>query len=1050
MRGSVLSTVKSAWRLVGSGIAVAALLVQPLLALNVPAAFAVAGPDWSPDNLTLDGGETGTTSTSVDGYTSLSVSFHFDIGKLEAGDNLNYGWRDGVAGADHSLGTLAGESGNPGTNEVGDKTVSLPDGAGLSDTVLYFTNTGSSSGTNDRVTVSALTITGTAPASVVPTAAAASSQVVKPADLGYAGWYFYNDSTDVPNTTEVAGEYAITTDPTNASVGALKFDSSDKMDIATNLYAGTKLNDIAAIGYDSYNGAAGSAHTYIQFNVSFDGTSTWQNRLTYIPTSSVGAWQSNEGVQSGAGLWEWSKMTSGGASAWPDGVTDKYRTWNDILASFPDAKIQDGTAGQLVVRSEHDTQNYIDHVYLATASSNVHYDFEYATAAAPTAPASTGTVIFDALPSPFVSNLASLGYAATSTAALGDKVTFAGTDRHLVEVQVDLSSWACESGSWNAGNCATTPGEMFSHPITLNIYNVTTDGGVGSLIASKTQAFDIPYRPSANPACSDSKQWMDENGDCFSGINHVVTFDVSGVVVPDTVIYSVAYNTNNYGDSPIGVSGPYDSLNVGFNTIDASPTVGTDVNSDEVFWDTTYPHYTAGLKADSGWSGYMVAAKFTAITPDTTKPTAVLNVDEYNPTSYSVVAHDNAELSIVTGNLYSGTGTLLKSCSTHVSGVADYTLNCAVPATYTDGTYKIKYNAKDAAGNLSSTGTTYFTIDNTKPSASITYPGANDVLSGGTFTVNGTASDANGVDYVKYTVNEITGFGGSYVGSAASGIATGTTNWEFPVAGLSDGYYRVKVQVFDMAGNWRYAYHDVQVDGTKPVTIVATPDGQTYTGGNVEVDAETKDVGGSGIVKVVMNLYGTGGLLSTCVNKAINPAEEVVAYDCTIPVNSLENGDYYLKINSLDAAGHVSNTVTWNFTIDVDDSTPISTPTTPTNGDATNTGNTGGNNVTGNGETIPVVTQTAQTPFAAVPFATTGGQQGDNGEVLGAETTTPSDADAADDTNGSTLGAADEKNDGANDKGWNFLGLAWYWWLIILAVLGGIIWALFGRRNATE
>lgn len=220
----------------------------------------------------------------------------------------------------------------------------------------------------------------------------------------------------------------------------------------------------------------------------------------------------------------------------------------------------------------------------------------------PTAPSTrpvlSGEIIYDAVPATLPSNSPSLGYQATSTSAFGDKITFGGTGRELDKVAVNLSSWACESGTWN-NSCVTTPGSTFTHPVTLNIYNVAEDGTVGSLIATRTQTFEIPYRPTADPTCGTATQWRDTNGNCFNGYNYVVTFDANGITVPNTVIYSVAYNTQSYGVSPLGVDGPFNSLNVALST---STTVGTNIDANEVFWDTTYPGYTAGLKADSGWS----------------------------------------------------------------------------------------------------------------------------------------------------------------------------------------------------------------------------------------------------------------------------------------------------------------------------------------------------------------------------------------------------------------------------------------------------------------
>ena len=61
-----------------------------------------------------------------------------------------------------------------------------------------------------------------------------------------------------------------------------------------------------------------------------------------------------------------------------------------------------------------------------------------------------------------------------------------------------MSSFGCESGTWNGSDCVTTPGATFSHPITLNIYNVGPSNSVGSLLGTRTQTFNIPFRPSAD------------------------------------------------------------------------------------------------------------------------------------------------------------------------------------------------------------------------------------------------------------------------------------------------------------------------------------------------------------------------------------------------------------------------------------------------------------------------------------------------------------------------------------------------------------------------
>ena len=76
-----------------------------------------------------------------------------------------------------------------------------------------------------------------------------------------------------------------------------------------------------------------------------------------------------------------------------------------------------------------------------------------------------------------------------------------------------------------------------------------------------------------------------------------IEFNLSTIgTVPDEFIYGIAYDTQSYGNPPMGTAGPYNSLNVGLidtPTYSGQPTVGTDVESDAVFWNTSQrPFYT--------------------------------------------------------------------------------------------------------------------------------------------------------------------------------------------------------------------------------------------------------------------------------------------------------------------------------------------------------------------------------------------------------------------------------------------------------------------------
>ncbi len=251
-------------------------------------------------------------------------------------------------------------------------------------------------------------------------------------------------------------------------------------------------------------------------------------------------------------------------------------------------------------------------------------------------------------------NITSVGFQATQASELGNQITFSTPGSTLHSVVVTMSSFAClnetspgwyppgsggecdtptftSGAAYNAGGACeyTAPycaGDTFAEPITLNIYNVGPSNSVGSLLTSVTQTFNIPYRPPTDDTnCTKSHQgdWFDPvDGSCHTGLANNITFNVPAIVLPANVIWSVTYDTSQYGPSPYGTlpcestlqGCPYDSLNVGVNDING-PSVGSDPLPGTIYWNTaTLADYcvppvsssfrsdTFGPNPDSCWS----------------------------------------------------------------------------------------------------------------------------------------------------------------------------------------------------------------------------------------------------------------------------------------------------------------------------------------------------------------------------------------------------------------------------------------------------------------
>jgi len=285
-----------------------------------------------------------------------------------------------------------------------------------------------------------------------------------------------------------------------------------------------------------------------------------------------------------------------------------------------------------------------------------------------------GQVIYDST-SPNVT--ASQGYQCCGTSEFGDAVRFAPGLRRLTQVTVEMDDWAVYSnpsaipagytavtawkgqatGAWPGGG--TNPnGKTYSNPdgfywpLTLDLYALSrstlsdinkpgTYPAAGTPIATVTQTVLIPWQPtpSTTSKCLSTDQsdfssylqaWKSPSG-CEFGAPADITFNLphGGVLVPDGLVWGVAFDTESWGSSPVRYDGPFDSLNV---AVTKSVRVGEDANPGGAFLDSTEADEYASCANSSGnlitgcptgsfrndpngWTGYVPAARFTASIP---------------------------------------------------------------------------------------------------------------------------------------------------------------------------------------------------------------------------------------------------------------------------------------------------------------------------------------------------------------------------------------------------------------------------------------------------
>ena len=580
-------------------------------------------------------------------------------------------------------------------------------------------------------------------------------------------------------------------------------------------------------------------------------------------------------------------------------------------------------------------------------------------------------VVYDSVPTPYPGSVPSLGFAANSTKEFGDHIRFTGTDRKLSTVQVTMTNWACENdftftgGTWvanraNTDACITTTGSSYQHPITLNLYTVDTSGAtpaVGSLISSKTIDATIPFRPSwdatnctasgQTPATNSpfGGQWYDPVlATCVSGYNFDLSFDLASenLTLPDDVIVSIAFNTSDNGYTPTGIVGPYNSLNMGLGT--TGPNIGTNVNPDLLFWNTTYAgFYSDGgaggvgiFRADTNWSPYSPIFKFTMFG---NQPPQV-NIKSPTPAANSYVRGTITGRATATddkgmGSYYlrfwkdgfdiAGGGTLVKGCQSAPGGSrlgTSQDVSCVFDSTTKpDGLYIFSAQFLDSDIKWGQ-ALRPFTVDNTKPIVNLTSPAP------GTTIYNSLLQDIVIEATDNYALNKIVGNiykGGSLHRSTQVTVAGGASAGSHTIdlatimpggTPLLEGNYSIRYNALDLAGNLSQTkFYDFTIDNTAPsFWVKGSAWGNAYNPASIGV--------GNIFKKVSFKLFDSKKIDKVSINGVIKELsnENWSDLDNVVPgIFGAVEGTNTLVV--YDLAG---NTTSYEFILDV---TPPATPT---------------------------------------------------------------------------------------------------------------------------
>jgi len=325
--------------------------------------------------------------------------------------------------------------------------------------------------------------------------------------------------------------------------------------------------------------------------------------------------------------------------------------------------------------------------------------------------------------------------------------------------------------------------------------------------------------------------------------------------------------------------------------------------------------------------------------------------------------------------------------------VIDWTATTETSVTTTvtsDGTYQLHVRALDNAGSPAGPESVgTVVIDTTDPVVTIATP------------VNGATFGNDAIVGITGSTGDATSFTLSIGKTGEAPIITETganfSSYNWDTSGLASDSYIATLTGTDAVGNSSIAEVVIVIDNSAPVVAI---DPQTNTNGNQPTITGTVD-------DVNATLIATfDGIDYELVN-------DNGTYSFTAPT-PLVNGSYLFTVEATDALGNASS----------ESATVIVAVVTPAPSGA-----------------APTVTTTV-TPIITNP-----------GAVLGTST----DEDLAAQSGAADVeGATDDKVAAAVDSEANkgsIFGLAWYWWILIIAGLAAIAWAIIAalrRRNEEQ
>jgi hypothetical protein len=235
--------------------------------------------------------------------------------------------------------------------------------------------------------------------------------------------------------------------------------------------------------------------------------------------------------------------------------------------------------------------------------------------------------------------------------------------------------------------------------------------------------------------------------------------------------------------------------------------------------------------------------------------------------------------------------------------------------TWTEGTTSSPTEAVTSTDNvgLQSTTTLTFTNDSTNPTGSVTAPAASSNIRQTVSVSSNSADGGSGV--ASATLQRSPAGAGTWTTIGSDTGAPYSVSWNTTL--VSDGLYDLRVITADNVGNSSTSsvITNVRVDNTAPTGAVTTPAASANLRLSVPVEANSADVGGSGVASVVLQRSPTGAGTWTDVGTQFS-----FPYQWTWDTTGVGDGLYDLRVVTTDNAGNVFSSPA--TTVRVDNTNP--------------------------------------------------------------------------------------------------------------------------------